>query len=91
MDAERVAQKRRRVNARFCVRSDRSEKQNIVYANPAHDLQEMLENKGFLVQSIIGPTRVYAMKPGSKLLRDASNKGISVQAHQRHRTYHDFT
>ena len=42
--------------ARFIVRTDRNEKANIVCANLAHDSQEMLENKGFLVQSIIGAT-----------------------------------
>jgi hypothetical protein len=35
-------------------RTDRNEKANIVCVNPAHESQEMLENKGFLVQSIIG-------------------------------------
>jgi hypothetical protein len=38
------------------ARTDRSEKANNACANPAHDFQEMLENKGFVVQSIIGAT-----------------------------------
>jgi hypothetical protein len=34
--------------------TDRNGKVNIVCANPAHESQEMPENKGFLDQSIIG-------------------------------------
>ena len=60
-----LSNSRFRVVAREHARTDRTEKANIVCAKTALDLQEMLENKGFLAQSIIGTTR--------KLLGDDSN------------------
>jgi len=42
--------------ARERIRTDMKGKENNECANCAHNFREMLENKGFLVQSIMGAT-----------------------------------